>query len=88
MCLGEHVSAWPADFWGHLAGIDGAALVEVVEHLDPTPLHNLAPCLLGGLQPKVLLVTTPNREYNAVLHQLGNALLPNKLRNTDHRFEW
>ena len=77
-----------AEYWGSLAGIDGAALVEVVEHLDPTPLHNLGPCLLGGLQPKLLVVTTPNKEYNAVLHQLGNALLPNKLRNTDHRFEW
>ena len=77
-----------AEYWGSLAGVDGAALVEVVEHLDPTPLHNLGPCLLGGLQPKLLVVTTPNREYNAVLHQLGNALLPNKLRNTDHRFEW
>ncbi|KAL0050416.1 hypothetical protein WJX82_010839 [Trebouxia sp. C0006] len=81
-------SATKPEFWGDLASIDGAALVEVVEHLDPTPLHNLGPCLLGGLQPKVLVVTTPNREYNAVLHQLGNALLPNKLRNTDHRFEW
>ncbi|DBA85021.1 TPA: hypothetical protein ACH3X2_005754 [Trebouxia sp. C0005] len=81
-------NATKPEFWGYLAGIDGAALVEVVEHLDPTPLHNLGPCLLGGLQPKVLVVTTPNREYNAVLHQLGNALLPNKLRNTDHRFEW
>lgn len=77
-----------AEYWGSLVGVDGAALVEVVEHLDPTPLHNLGPCLLGGLQPKLLVVTTPNREYNAVLHQLGNALLPNKLRNTDHRFEW
>lgn len=77
-----------AGYWGDLAGIDGAALVEVVEHLDPTPLAHLGPCLLGGLQPKLLLVTTPNREYNAVLHQLGSSLLPNKLRNTDHRFEW
>ncbi|KAA6429266.1 MAG: methyltransferase type 12 [Trebouxia sp. A1-2] len=84
----HNLPKFAAEFWGYLAGIDGAALVEVVEHLDPTPLHNLGPCLLGGLQPKVLVVTTPNREYNAVLHQLGNALLPNKLRNTDHRFEW
>lgn len=59
-----------------------------MEHLDPTPLSSLGLCLLGGLQPRVLVVTTPNKEYNAVLHQLGNALLPNKLRNTDHRFEW
>lgn len=81
-------SAADSGYWGGLAGIEAAALVEVVEHLDPTPLQSLGPSLLGGLQPKLLVVTTPNKEYNAVLQQLGIALLPNKLRNTDHRFEW
>ncbi len=45
-----------------------AALVEVVEHLDPGPLALAAPALLGGLQPHLALVTTPNYEYNRVLH--------------------
>ena len=27
----------------------------------------VGPCLLGGLQPRMLLVSTPNWEYNAVL---------------------
>ena len=33
-------------------------------------------------------MTTPNREYNAVLTRLGSSLLGNGMRNTDHRFEW
>jgi hypothetical protein len=37
--------------WGGLAGCDVAALVEVVEHLDPGPLALLGPCLLGGRPP-------------------------------------
>ncbi len=45
--------------------------------------------VLGSLKPKVLVVTTPNREYNPVLQHLGNSLIPpNNTRNSDHRFEW
>ncbi|KAG2442401.1 hypothetical protein HXX76_002487 [Chlamydomonas incerta] len=50
-----------------LRGCDAAALVEVVEHLDPQPLALVGPAVLGGLRPRLLLVTTPNWEYNAVL---------------------
>ena len=71
-----------------MRGIDAAALVEVVEHLDPSPLRRLGPALLGGLRPRLLVVTTPNLEYNALLCGLGSVLLPNRLRNSDHRFEW
>ena len=34
------------------------------------------------------MVTTPNVEYNRVLHALGGSVLENGLRNSDHRFEW
>lgn len=45
--------------------------------------------VLGSLKPRVLLVTTPNREYNPILQHLGNSLIPPKnTRNSDHRFEW
>lgn len=36
----------------------------VIEHLDPGPLSNVAPVLLGQLKPKVCIVTTPNRDFN------------------------
>ena len=45
--------------------------------------------VLGSLKPKVLVVTTPNREYNPILQRLGNSLNPHtRTRNSDHRFEW
>lgn len=40
------------------------------------------------MRPRVLVVTTPNAEYNPVLQCLGSSLLPNNTRNSDHRFEW
>lgn len=41
-------------------------MVEVVEHLDPDALAVAGPALLGGLRPKIAIVTTPNIEYNPV----------------------
>ncbi|KAJ6260506.1 Small RNA 2'-O-methyltransferase [Drechslerella dactyloides] len=38
----------------------------VIEHLDPEPLANFAPVLLGRMTPKVLIVTTPNRDFNSL----------------------
>lgn len=36
----------------------------VIEHLDPGPISNFAPVLLGRLRPKVCIITTPNRDFN------------------------
>ncbi|GFR40511.1 hypothetical protein Agub_g1080, partial [Astrephomene gubernaculifera] len=55
------------DPWVGLRGCDAATLTEVVEHLDPEPLGLVGPCVLGGLRPRLLLLTTPNWEYNAVM---------------------
>ena len=77
-----------AEAWGELRGCDAAVLIEVIEHLDPGPLAALAPALLGALRPRVLVVSTPNRSYNAVMAAMGLPLLHNGLRNCDHRFEW
>ncbi|CAL8467773.1 g7311 [Coccomyxa elongata] len=74
--------------WGNLHGVDMALMIEVVEHLDIDVLEQVGPVVLGSLAPKILVMTTPNREYNVVLQQLGSCLLANNLRNSDHRFEW
>ncbi|MEX1024238.1 MAG: 3' terminal RNA ribose 2'-O-methyltransferase Hen1 [Planctomycetota bacterium] len=67
-----------------LAGFDGAALIEVVEHLDPHRLGALERVLFEFARPRVAVVTTPNQEYN----QLFETLASGKLRHPDHRFEW
>ena len=65
-------------------GFDAATLVEVIEHLDPSRLPSLERAVFGDARPRVVLVTTPNREYNA----LYPTLEPGAFRHADHRFEW
>lgn len=68
---------------GRLAGFDAAVLMEVVEHVDPPRLPALEAAVLGAARPRVVVVTTPNVEYNA-----RYGLEPGRLRHNDHRFEW
>ena len=66
-----------------LSGYDGAAVVEVVEHLNPFRLAAFERVLFEFAKPKVVVLTTPNREYNSLWPHLGD-----RLRHRDHRFEW
>ncbi|HBL44266.1 MAG TPA: 3' terminal RNA ribose 2'-O-methyltransferase Hen1, partial [Planctomycetaceae bacterium] len=67
-----------------LEGFDAAALVEVIEHLDPPRLAALERMLFEFAHPKTIVLTTPNKEYNVMWETLpaGN------VRHADHRFEW
>lgn len=67
-----------------LAGYDAAALVEVVEHLDPPRLPPFELVLFEYARPETVVLTTPNAEYNAGFE----ALPAGHLRHRDHRFEW
>jgi 3' terminal RNA ribose 2'-O-methyltransferase Hen1 len=67
-----------------LEGFDAAAVVEVVEHLDPPRLAAFERVVFEFARPRVVVVTTPNREYNVTWEGVG----PEKLRHPDHRFEW
>ncbi len=72
-----------------LAGFDAAALVEVIEHLDPSRLVVMEQVVFAHARPGRVIVTTPNREYN--VHWAGHgeqADDPERLRHHDHRFEW
>ncbi|GAB2869059.1 3' terminal RNA ribose 2'-O-methyltransferase Hen1 [Hymenobacter ruber] len=67
-----------------LAGFDAAALVEVIEHLDPNRLAALEAVVFGQARPAHIFVTTPNADYN----QLFEKLNAGEFRHDDHRFEW
>ena len=67
-----------------LAGYDAAAVVEVVEHIDPERLDAFERALFGHARPALVALTTPNREHNVRFEFLE----PGKLRHRDHRFEW
>ncbi len=65
-----------------LLGHDAAVVSEVIEHMDPPRLRAFEHVLFDFIRPRVIVVTTPNREYN-VKWRLGPSL-----RHDGHRFEW
>ncbi len=67
-----------------LEGFDAAAVVEVVEHLDPPRLSAFERALFEFARPGTVVLTTPNREYNVKWENVGF----DRLRHPDHRFEW
>lgn len=67
-----------------LQGVDAAALVEVVEHVDPWRLPALERSVFGVAAPTTVVVTTPNAEFNVRYEGLA----PSEFRHADHRFEW
>jgi 3' terminal RNA ribose 2'-O-methyltransferase Hen1 len=67
-----------------LAGYDAAAVIEVVEHLDPPRLAAFERVLFEVSRPKAIVLTTPNAEYNVKWETLPAG----RFRHKDHRFEW
>ncbi len=67
-----------------LEGYDAAAVVEVVEHLDPSRLASFERVVFEFMKPNKVVLTTPNQEYNALFPTLPAA----SFRHKDHRFEW
>jgi 2-polyprenyl-3-methyl-5-hydroxy-6-metoxy-1,4-benzoquinol methylase len=62
-------------------GYDAAALVEVIEHLEENRLDTLAAVVFGDARPGMVVISTPNVEYNE-LYGIS------RFRHEDHRFEW
>lgn len=62
---------------------DVMILCEVIEHIEEYRLNGIMDTIMNEYQPEVLLVTTPNKEYNEVY-----AMEQESFRHHDHRFEW
>jgi 3' terminal RNA ribose 2'-O-methyltransferase Hen1 len=67
-----------------LSGFDAAAVVEVIEHLDPARLAAFEQVVFGVARPGTVVLTTPNAEYNVRFP----TLTAGHFRHADHRFEW
>ena len=67
-----------------LEGYDAAAVVEVIEHLDPPRLAAFGRAVFEFARPGTVVVTTPNVEYNPKFETLPAG----QFRHKDHRFEW
>lgn len=67
-----------------LTGFDAAAVVEVIEHLDPPRLSAFERVVFEFARPGTVVITTPNSEYNS----RWPSLPAGRFRHRDHRFEW
>ncbi len=67
-----------------LEGFDAAAVVEVIEHLDPPRLAAFERVVFEFARPGTVVITTPNAEYNTKWETLPAG----QFRHRDHRFEW
>ncbi|KAJ3191065.1 proteasome core particle subunit beta 2 [Irineochytrium annulatum] len=81
-----HGSLTTAD--DRLLGYDGIICTEVIEHLDPPVLAEFPRITLGIYRPRVLVVTTPNAEFNVSFPDLKYGTPEAVFRDDDHRFEW
>lgn len=67
-----------------LEGYDAAAVIEVIEHLDSSRLSAFERVLFEYACPEMIVLTTPNVEYNIKFENLPSG----RFRHKDHRFEW
>ena len=67
-----------------LEGFDAAVLCEVIEHMDEPRLEAMEKVVFGAAKPSLVIVTTPNSEYNV----MWESLAAGSVRHKDHRFEW
>lgn len=65
-------------------GFDAACAIEVIEHMDPPRLPAFVRNVFEFARPGLVVVTTPNAEYNALFADLPAG----RMRHPDHRFEW
>ena len=67
-----------------LSSCDVYAMLEVIEHIDPWRLPAMEEVVFGSGGPRTVVLTTPNREWNATIPSLADG----SLRHGDHRFEF
>ncbi|KAF3450281.1 hypothetical protein FNV43_RR06361 [Rhamnella rubrinervis] len=87
------------DFDSRLYGFDIGTCLEVIEHMEEYQACLFGDVVLSSFLPKILIVSTPNYEYNVILQKSSlssqeedpDEKTPShacKFRNHDHKFEW
>ncbi|KAI3741438.1 hypothetical protein L1987_59111 [Smallanthus sonchifolius] len=85
-------------FDSRLYDCDIGTCLEVIEHMYEDQATIFGNVVLSSFCPKILIVSTPNYEYNVILQKSTtqnqeededqSSTKPCKFRNFDHKFEW
>ncbi|XP_047514104.1 uncharacterized protein LOC125055680 isoform X1 [Pieris napi] len=67
-----------------LIGCDAVVAIEMIEHMLPHDLERFLHTVFGFIKPWVVVLTTPNGDFNVLFKSLET----NGLRRLDHFFEW
>jgi 2-polyprenyl-3-methyl-5-hydroxy-6-metoxy-1,4-benzoquinol methylase len=71
-----------------LKGYQAIICTEVIEHVYSDVLDQFLDLTLGVYHPEILIVTTPNAEYNVHFPDLKYGTKESSFRHYDHKFEW
>lgn len=85
-CRGDQVQLLNGSFTDpglSVGEFDAGVMLETIEHVDPGELSGVERAVFASFRPRLLILTTPNAEYNPLLD-----LPPGAFRDPDHRFEW
>ncbi|XAR50966.1 Peptidylprolyl isomerase [Bertholletia excelsa] len=81
-------------------GFDIGTCLEVIEHMEEDQACLFGDVVLSSFCPRILIVSTPNYEYNVILQRSAQSQEEDpdektqspsqspKFRNHDHKFEW
>uniref|UniRef100_H2YXS7 Small RNA 2'-O-methyltransferase n=1 Tax=Ciona savignyi TaxID=51511 RepID=H2YXS7_CIOSA len=71
-----------SEFDERLRNYDAVVSIELIEHLLPKTLEDFPQAVFGYINPKTVIISTPNADFN-VLFGLNGCF-----RHWDHKFEW
>lgn len=86
-------------FDSRMCAFDIGTCLEVIEHMEEDQACLFGDIVLSSFRPKILIVSTPNYEYNVILQRSNPSSHEDdpdektqsescKFRNHDHKFEW
>lgn len=67
-----------------MRNLDAITCIELIEHLHPDVLAKFPQNVFGYMKPRIVVITTPNSEFNELFPQLKAG----DFRHWDHKFEW
>jgi 2-polyprenyl-3-methyl-5-hydroxy-6-metoxy-1,4-benzoquinol methylase len=71
-----------------LVDFECITMLEVIEHLHPNELDKFPYTVFGAYQPKLVIISTPNAEFNVNFPNLNYGTAEQIFRHFDHKFEW